>query len=110
MHTCSAYIQVMWASANESRVRIGRATIIVHDPAAGVNMFYRVAAIHHLLFSDPTRVGDVTRIPCNAVPPDRGCRVNSYFETSFPIGRNGRGRVTGTAMKRQNSLKSSNIE
>jgi hypothetical protein len=57
-------------------VGIGRVTIIVHDPAAGVNMFYRGAAIHHLFVSDRTRVGDVMRIPCNAVPPDRGWRVN----------------------------------
>jgi hypothetical protein len=29
------------------------------------------------------RVGDVTRIPCNAVPPDRGCRVNPTLKPAF---------------------------
>jgi hypothetical protein len=78
------YIRVwLWASADESRVRIGRGTIIVHDPATGVNMFYRGAAIHHLFVPDPTRVGDVTRIPCNAVPPDCGCRVNPTLKPVF---------------------------
>jgi hypothetical protein len=33
----------------------------------------------------------IMRIPCNAVPPDRGCQVN--LTLSFPIGRNGGGRA-----------------
>jgi hypothetical protein len=36
------------------------------------NMSYHGAEIHHLFVLDQTRVGDVTHIPCNAVPPDRG--------------------------------------
>jgi hypothetical protein len=57
---------------------IDRVTIMVIDrvtilPLVIRHMYYRGAAIHHLFLSDPTRVGDVTRIPCNAVPPDRGC-------------------------------------
>jgi hypothetical protein len=51
------------------------------------NMFYRGAAIHHLFISDSTRVGDVTRIPYNAVPPDRGCRVNPKFSDRQKQGR-----------------------
>jgi hypothetical protein len=51
-------------------------TIIVHDPAVGVNMFYRDTDIHHLLISDQT-------IPCNAAPPDRGCLVNPKLKPVF---------------------------
>jgi hypothetical protein len=46
------------------------------------NMFYRGAAIH-LFVSDPTRVGDVTRILCNAVPPDRGGWINPTLKPVF---------------------------
>jgi hypothetical protein len=52
------------------------------------NMFYRGAAIYHLFVSDPTRVGDDTHIPCNAVPPDRGCLVNPTLKPD----RQNRGR------------------
>jgi hypothetical protein len=65
-------------------------------------MFYRGAAIHHLFVSDPTRVGDITRIPCNAVPPDCGCRVNPMLKPVF------RSAETGEAERlreRQNLLK-----
>jgi hypothetical protein len=75
-------------------------------PLVSRNMFYRGAAIHHLFVSDPTRVGDVTRISCNAVPPDRGCRVNPTLKPVFRLAEIGPGRaITGTAMKQQNSLK-----
>jgi hypothetical protein len=47
------------------------------------NMFYSGSAFHHLFVSDPTRVGDVTRIPCNEVPPDRGCLVNPTLKPVF---------------------------
>jgi hypothetical protein len=47
------------------------------------NIFYFGAAIHHLFVSDPTWVGDVTRIPCNAVPLDRGCWVNPTLKPVF---------------------------
>jgi hypothetical protein len=47
------------------------------------NMFYRGAAIKHLFVSDPTRVCDITRIPCNAVSPDRGCRLNPTLKPVF---------------------------
>jgi hypothetical protein len=47
-------------------------------------VFYRGAAIYHLSVLDPTRVGDVTRISCDAaVPPDRGCRVNPTLKQVF---------------------------
>jgi hypothetical protein len=49
---------------------------------------------------------DVTRIQCNAVPPDRVCRVNPTLKPVFRSAETGGGRaITGTAMKRQNSLK-----
>jgi hypothetical protein len=66
-------------SCCESRVRIGRVTIIVHDPATGVkNLFYRGAAIHHMSISDQTRI---THIPCNAVPPTICCPwLNQSFD------------------------------
>jgi hypothetical protein len=48
------------------------------------NMFYRVAVINHLFISDPTQVCDVTRIPCNAVPPDHCCQeVNPTLKPVF---------------------------
>jgi hypothetical protein len=48
-------------------------------------MFYRGADIHHLFVSDQTRVGDVTHIPCNAVPPDRGCWVHLTLKPDTSI-------------------------
>jgi hypothetical protein len=62
------------------------------------NMFHRGAAIHHLSVSDPTRVGDVTHIPCNAVPPDRGCPVNPTLKPVFWLAETGgRRAITGMA-------------
>jgi hypothetical protein len=59
-----------------------------------------------LFVSDPTRVGDVTRIPCNAVPPDRGCPVNPMLKPVF------RSAETGEAERlreQQHSLKNHQI-
>jgi hypothetical protein len=58
-------------------------------------MFYRGAVIHHLFVSDPTRVGDVMRIPFNAMPPDHGCRVNRTLKPVF------RSAETGEAKRLQ---------
>jgi hypothetical protein len=47
-------------------------------------MFYRGVLPSIILFvSDPTRVGDVTRILDNAVPPDHGCQVNPTLKPVF---------------------------
>jgi hypothetical protein len=67
------------------------------------NMFYRGADIHHLFVSDQTRVGDITPFRVMQCLP---IVAAGSILTSFPIDRNGGGRtITGTAMKRQNSLK-----
>jgi hypothetical protein len=66
-------------------LQIGRVTIIVHDPAAGVKETCFIVALPSIILfvSDPTGVGDVTRILCNAVPPDRGCQVNLTLKPVF---------------------------
>jgi hypothetical protein len=79
-------------------------TIIVHDPTAGIIKKHVLSWRWHPSF---VRFGSNSirwhhTIPCNAVPPDRGCLINPTLKPVF------RSAETGEAERlweRQNSLK-----
>jgi hypothetical protein len=110
MHICYKHHSKFWVLLQciHALGGIGRVTIIVLDPAAGVKKHALSWRCHpsFVRFGSDS-VGDVTRIPCNAVPPDRDCRVNPTLKPVF------RSAETGEAERLrewQNSLKSPNIE
>jgi hypothetical protein len=90
---------LLWLVWCESRVRIGRVTIIVHDPATGVKKHVLSWRCHPSF----ARFVSNSHILCNAVSPDRGCRVNPTLKPVFQSAE------TGEAERLQNGNETANF-